>query len=77
MSRGGLRRLFRETEREGSVPGVSFWRFARGRGECGRIYCLVITISLGCFGSWAGKWALGMMGRGKRWRARRTALLAG
>jgi hypothetical protein len=38
MSSGGLRRDFRETERECSAPGMSFAFFWSGRLVLGRIY---------------------------------------
>jgi len=38
MSRGGLRRDLRVTERERSWPGASFCFLVRGRGILGRMY---------------------------------------
>jgi hypothetical protein len=40
MSRGGLRRDFRVTEREGSAPGARRILLERGKEALGRMYCL-------------------------------------
>jgi len=38
MSSGGLRRDFRDTDKERSAPGASLGFFCNGRGSLGRIY---------------------------------------